>query len=256
MDRLLDHYNDLKDYQKNFLGIFSFGSMNYNLDYEDSDFDTKVIVLPSLRDICLAKSPISTLIVRDNNEHIEVRDLRLIDKSWRKQGLSALELLFAKYYMTDKRYDWELYYSNREEIAHINPYSLAKYVGGVARTEFKNMTHTTPARQTIIDKYGYDGKCVSHLFRLEDLLSRYLKDFPMAECLIPKERSLMLEYKRQLPTAQNALNDAKTSLAAIDALVANVKPTEDNARTTKFLDDSIYCILKENFKNDQYPLQL
>lgn len=248
--RLEDRLADAREYADKYFAITAFGSMNYGLDDENSDFDTKMIVLPSLRDICLAKSPISTTIIRDNNEHIEVRDLRLIDRSWRKQGLSALELLFSPYFKTCKYSLWKKYREHREEIAHINPYSLAKYVGGVARTEFKNMTHSTPARQAIIDKYGYDGKCVSHLLRLEDLLNRYLKEWPMEECFIPTQKDLLMNYKHQLPTAKNALNDAKTSLAAIDALVASVKPTDNDPSAIAYLDDMLYVILKENFKND------
>lgn len=247
--KLEAHLADAKEYADKYFAITAFGSMNYGLDDENSDFDTKMIVLPSLRDICLAKSPISTTIIRDNNEHIEVRDLRLIDRSWRKQGLSALELLFSPYFKTCKYNLWKKYREHREEIAHINPYSLAKYVGGVARTEFKNMTHSTPARQAIIDKYGYDGKCVSHLLRLEDLLDHYLKEWSMEECFIPTQKDLLMSYKHQLPTVEDALNDAKTSLAAIDILVASVKPTEDNSRTIAYLDDMLYVILKENFKN-------
>ena len=247
--KLENHLADAKEYIDKYFVITAFGSMNYGLDDENSDFDTKMIILPSLRDICLTKSPISTTIIRDNNEHIEVRDLRLFDRSWRKQGLSALELLFSPYFKTSNDFFWSDYHRHREEIAHINPYSLAKYVGGVARTEFKNMTHATPARQAIIDKYGYDGKCVSHLLRLEDLLSNYLKDFPMEDCFLPMRSVLMISYKHQHPSAEYALNDAKTSLAAIDALVASVKPMEDDARTITFLDDILYDILKENLKN-------
>lgn len=81
MHGLFDHLGDVieKGYGDNLFGIFAFGSVNYKLDYENSDLDTKLIVLPTLKDICLAKRPVSTVIVRDNNEHIEVKDLRLID---------------------------------------------------------------------------------------------------------------------------------------------------------------------------------
>lgn len=249
--QMLDaHLADAKDYADKYFAITAFGSMNYGLDDKNSDFDTKMIVLPSLKDICLAKSPISTTIIRGNNEHIEVRDLRLFDKSWRKQGLSALELLFSPYFKTCKYSLWKKYREHREEIAHINPYSLAKYVGGVARTEFKNMTHATPARQAIIDKYGYDGKCVSHLIRLEDLLDRYLKEWSMEECFIPTYKDLLMDYKHQKPSMDSAFHDAKITLDQINKLVASVKPTDDDARTIAYLDDMLYIILKENFKNE------
>lgn len=105
--KLEAHLADAKEYADKYFTITAFGSMNYGLDDENSDFDTKMIVLPSLKDICLAKSPISTTIIRGNNEHIEVRDLRLFDKSWRKQGLSALELLFSPYFKTCKYGLWK-----------------------------------------------------------------------------------------------------------------------------------------------------
>lgn len=245
--QMLDaHLADAKDYIDRYFTIASFGSMNYGLNDENSDFDTKMIIIPSLRDVCLSKPLVSTVIVRDNDEHIEVKDLRLIDKSWRKQGLSSIELLFAPYYKTTNAVFWDFgYRKEREAIAHINPYSLAKNIGGLALNEFKKMTHATPARQAITEKYGYDGKCVSHLLRLEDLLSRYLKDIPMAECLLPKQKDLLMNYKHQLPTAENALKDAQTSLAAIDTLIANVKPSNSNPRTLEYLDDMLYDILRK-----------
>ena len=249
--RLDAHLADAKDYIDKYFTIASFGSMNYSLDDENSDFDTKMIIIPSLKDICLAKAPVSTVIVRDNDEHIEVRDLRLVDKSWRKQALSSLELLFAPYYKTANAVFWDFgYRKEREAIAHINPYSLAKNISGLARNEFKKMTYATPARQAVIEKYGYDGKCVSHLLRLEDLLSRYLKDIPMAECLLPRQKNLLMDYKHQLPTAENALKDAQTSLAAIDTLIASVKPFDSNSRTLEYLDDMLYDILRRCFIND------
>lgn len=42
------------------LGFFYQGSGNYNLDYEKSDVDTKLIVTPTFREIVFNKSPIST----------------------------------------------------------------------------------------------------------------------------------------------------------------------------------------------------
>lgn len=47
------HYNMLVELDYNVVGVFLYGSQNYELDYEKSDVDTKAIVLPTLEDIVL-----------------------------------------------------------------------------------------------------------------------------------------------------------------------------------------------------------
>ena len=78
------------------LGIFYQGSGNYGLDYIGSDVDTKCIVLPSLEEICLNKEPKSYTHVRENNEHIDFKDLRKIVVNFKKQNINFLEILFTK----------------------------------------------------------------------------------------------------------------------------------------------------------------
>ena len=76
MQRVWEH---LEYYTKNFsnewVGIFLHGSQNYGLDYEGSDVDTKIIVLPKFEDIVLNRSPISTTAILPNNEHLDVKDI-------------------------------------------------------------------------------------------------------------------------------------------------------------------------------------
>lgn len=54
------------------------GSQNYGLDYEGSDVDTKALLVPSFEDIVFNKKPISTTHVRHNDEHIDLKDVRLM----------------------------------------------------------------------------------------------------------------------------------------------------------------------------------
>ena len=100
MDKLRSHYSEAKTYfdEKNIVGIFIQGSQNYGLDYEDSDIDTKLIVLPTLSDIIYNKKPVSTTHVRENDEHIDFKDIRLYVQTFRKQNLNFLEILFTDYF--------------------------------------------------------------------------------------------------------------------------------------------------------------
>lgn len=68
----------LLHYPNDWVGIFLQGSQNYDLEYEGSDVDTKIIVLPSLEDIALNKQPISTTLITEDNEHVDVKDIRLM----------------------------------------------------------------------------------------------------------------------------------------------------------------------------------
>lgn len=82
MKRIEEHYQEALTFfpENRVVGIFCQGSQNYGLDYEDSDIDTKLIVVPSIDDIIFNKPPISTTHVRDNNEHIDFKRFQAIQK--------------------------------------------------------------------------------------------------------------------------------------------------------------------------------
>ena len=77
--RLQEHYDESLQYfpEEQIVGVFLQGSQNYGLDYEGSDVDTKLIVVPSFKDVCLNKKPVSTTHVRANDEHTDWKDVRL-----------------------------------------------------------------------------------------------------------------------------------------------------------------------------------
>ena len=84
---------------KNMFGVFLQGSQNYNLDiYTDeyrSDVDTKCIVLPSFEDFCKGNSPISTTYERENKEHIDLKDIRVMFDVFKKQNVNFVEILLS-----------------------------------------------------------------------------------------------------------------------------------------------------------------
>ena len=77
--RVQDHYDEARqDFLKDqIVGCFLQGSQNYGLQLPDSDVDTKLIVLPSFKDIALSSKPISTTHIRANDEHTDWKDIRL-----------------------------------------------------------------------------------------------------------------------------------------------------------------------------------
>ena len=201
MKRVQEHYDEALQYfpEEQIVGVFLQGSQNYELDYDGSDVDTKLIVVPSFRDICLNKKPVSTTHVRANDEHTDWKDVRLYMETFRKQNLNFLEILFSDFYIINPMYkeEWDRLVAAREFIARMNVHRAVKSMKGIAMEKYHAMEHRYPAKVDIIDKYGYDGKQVSHLDRVDDYLERYIAGEPYKDCLIPTHtrRPRMMDFK-------------------------------------------------------------
>ena len=75
---LYAHYKESLEYfdKRNIVGLFLQGSQNYGLAYENSDVDTKLIVLPNFNEIAFNKKPDSTTHIREKEEKIDLKDIR------------------------------------------------------------------------------------------------------------------------------------------------------------------------------------
>ena len=252
--RVQDHYDEVRqDFLKDqIVGCFLQGSQNYGLQLPDSDVDTKLIVLPSFKDIALSAKPVSTTHIRANDEHTDWKDIRLYMETFRKQNLNFLEILFTDYKIVHPEYEpyWDILVKNREGIAHMNPYRAVKSMQGIAKEKYHAMEHRYPTKAEIIDKYGYDPKQVHHLLRVEDYLERYIAGEPYKDCLkpTPSRVSRMMDYKMlDRISLEEARIEAKESLDRIDAMAAKFfegKKDEEDADVRALLDDVCYKIMK------------
>ena len=201
MTRLQEHYNEALEHfpEDRIVGIFLQGSQNYGLDYDGSDIDTKLIIVPSFEEIVLNKKPVSTTHVRANDEHIDFKDIRLYMETFRKQNLNFLEILFTPFKIINPKYreQWDRLIERREDIARMNVYRAVKSMKGIALEKYYAMKHKYPSKLDIIEAYGYDGKQVSHLLRVEDYLERYIAGESYEKCLRPTEskRERIMDYK-------------------------------------------------------------
>ena len=87
--RVDEHYAEaLKYFDKDHIvGIFLQGSQNYGLEVPNSDVDTKLIVTPTFEEIARNARPHSTTHIRENDEHIDFKDVRLYMENFKKQNL-------------------------------------------------------------------------------------------------------------------------------------------------------------------------
>lgn len=201
MKRLQEHYDEACGLvpEDRIVGVFLQGSQNYGLDYVGSDIDSKCIVLPTLEDICFAKKPISTTHICENDEHIDLKDIRLMFQTFRKQNMNFVEILFTEYKIINPLYEdlWNELIAQNEMVGFYNPHRAVTTMKGIASEKYHAMEHRYPSRIEVIDKFGgYDSKQLHHLIRIYDFIINYIEGKEYSICLRPNEE--MAKYLKAI----------------------------------------------------------
>ena len=258
MEKVKEHYNEALQYfpENQIVGIFLQGSQNYGLDTPNSDIDTKLVVLPSLEDIALNKKAVSTTHIRENDEHIDFKDLRLMLQTFKKQNLNFLEILFTKYKIVNPtyEYEWNILVNNAELISRYHPLTAVKSMKGIAMEKYHAMEHRYPSKIEVIDKYGYDPKQLHHLVRVVEWMERYINDEAYIDCLYPKKADFIKDLKSNPLNLQDARKMADNYLQILDKIYANasekyanIEPRED---VNNLLETVQYSIIKQSIKEE------
>lgn len=260
-NNLTEHFNEAEKLGYNIVLLALQGSQNYNLAYENSDIDTKCLIIPSFRNIARASSPVSKTHVRENNEHIDIKDIRLYFRQFWKQNINFLEILFTPYLICTSNFSqyWKELTSMREDIAHFNMIAAVKSMSGMAMEKFKIMKHPYPTVEDKIEKYGYDGKQLHHILRIEEFLKAYINGESFAKCLVnyPKYgRDFLLLVKRNefgLEAAEelaqesiNLINEMKNKFIESASTSVNVKVKE---RAEEILYDILAYYIKQELED-------
>lgn len=253
MDKMQEHFNEALQYfpEKQIVGLFYQGSGNYGLDTVNSDVDTKLVVLPTLKEIALNKKPVSTTRIRSNDEHIDFKDARLMLQTFKKQNINFLEILFTPYKIIQPDYSdiWNQLIYNAEKIARYNPLQCIKAMCGIALEKYHAMEHEYPSKIEVIDKYGYNPKQLSHLVRVEEFLERYIAGEPFKDCLISQQAKFLKDLKfDDVLSLDCARLQAKESLEHIeklyDSALDRFADTKPNEEVEQLLND-VQCQLIE-----------
>lgn len=247
-----EHYMESLDYfdSSNIVGCFLQGSQNYELATPNSDIDSKLIVVPTFREMAMNKKPVSTTHIRRNNEHIDFKDIRLYIDYFRKQNLNSLEILFTKYFIINPLYEeqWNRFVEAREEIARMNPIRCFESMRGVAYRKYRNMYHPTEGRKEIFEKYGYDPKELHHLMRIEGFMNRFIRGDSYEECLIPENKDYLIKLKMGELSAPHANIVADTALGVVDSHLSRALTkwdgVKENPKMVELLHDVQYEIMK------------
>ena len=231
MEQLNRHYQEALTLfpEDRIVGVFLQGSQNYGLDYEGSDVDTKCIVLPTLEDLIFNRKPVSTTHVLPNEEHLDLKDVRLYFQTFRKQNLNFMEILFTKYKIVNPTYEpmWNRLIENNEQIARYNPVGAVKTMKGIAMEKYHAMEHRYPSKINLIDSIGYDPKQLHHLLRVEEYIKRYVNGEKYADCLMSEQG----EYLRKVKSLVKGIPYYKLDQARI---LANLSLGTTNAIADEF----------------------
>lgn len=253
--RLSTNYNWLKKNYPEYNCIYFAlqGSQNYNLDmYTDdymSDVDSKAIIVPNLEDIVNNTTPISTTLVLPNNEHIDVKDIRLMVENFKKQNINFLEILFTKYRIINKTYKDLIMalIDNNELVARFNTNQLLRCMAGMSMEKRKALCHPYPTILHKIEKWGYDGKQLHHIIRMNEFMKAWLSGKSFMECLTSYSNiDLLMDAKLNKMPLEEAIKLADEYDTETNMLKDNNVTEEDiiNKEAEQVLNTFKYRVIK------------
>ena len=239
------------------------GSYNYNMDTPQSDIDSKLLVIPSLKQLVSGKTLNYLHHMSDNDEHVEVKDIRHYFNTMLKQNINFVETLYAQVYIVNPVY---LRYFNcirdmRDTISGCDPAATIHCIQGTAHQKHKQMLELSPAREESILKYGYDKKSMHHLMRCALFGFRFMNGVSYEECLqnndIPHKRAYIKYIKtpQSCLSKEQAIESAELSLNMLDKKVneylAVIEPYKKDiatlaANVKDILDDIAFRIIEQS----------
>lgn len=187
VDRLTEHLSQARDYlgsDDRILGVFLYGSQNYGTDTDESDVDTKCIVVPDLYHLACSPDKVQRLRVGSTNEFCEVMPIQHVVAGWKKQSISFLEILFTKHCIINPafRHIWsELQTQWGERVARYDPKRALLAMSGQALQSLRQKPQ--------------DFKVHMNLARLYWTACKYITETPYREAIQVDDRLSCAEIR-------------------------------------------------------------
>lgn len=246
MEKLVDHYEYCdQHYPDSVWCTMMYGSQNYGLGTEESDVDTKSMLIPSLRDVVLGKPQVSLDLQLPDQSLSNVKDFRLMFKNYLKGNINFVETLYTEYYLVHPAYTdfFDELRAHRDLIAHSQPLKLLHMACGMAHQKFVAMEKRFESKIPLIEKYGYDPKQLHHLERLRIFIFtfKHTMNFQQALDSGKMHADYLLPLKLEPMPLEEARKLAAQSIAMIDEMVdraaAQLPEAFCRKEAEEFLDD-------------------
>ena len=160
----------LEDRGYTVLYIGEYGARNYNLDDENSDYDYKAIIVPTLPQ--MVKREVTSHVIECSFGNIDVKDLITFTSNMNKGNFSYIEALKT-----------ELCLDFGKDLLGIPIHELFKDVRvnymsmvGAIYEKRKALTHKYPSKESEFEEFGCDPKQFNQAIRLYDILRDRSKD--------------------------------------------------------------------------------
>ena len=168
--RLEAHYNKAVEHfgEENVMGVFLYGSWNYNTNLPDSDVDTKCILVPNLYRLAIQPFKVTHLDV--DGEVCECMSIMHMVANWKKQNINFVEILFTSHFKLNPTYadfwqpnilgEWEEWAMNADRSDMVARYDLHAAVMSMAHqalhtlkqdpTDLKKIMNAARIHQTMV----------------------------------------------------------------------------------------------------------
>ena len=226
------------------LGIFLYGSQNYGMDTEESDYDFKAILLPSLEEIIEGSKKISTSIEYEGGL-IEVKDIRAYKDTLLKMNPAYIEILYTDYFWIneDLKDEWNKMIDIRDRFVNGGKLNHIRAILGMCYEKRKALTHPYPTIKHKIDKYGIDPKQLHHIARLHYMFASYYK------------------YGKSYKESLNISNDFDGTLFKENIMELKIfdkynKTIDENIVFAKNMSDSLIGNIEDYMRKNEYSMYL
>lgn len=184
LKQVADHVRNLGHHP---VYVCLYGSQNYGLDIISdeytSDMDYKCVVLPNLEQLVKNSTPVSVVVPYQDGQ-IDIKDIRCYMETLLKCNPAYVETIYTPYFFScDEGISlFQNIRSKRDALINEMGCVFTKAICGMFSEKKKAMCHPYPTTAHKIEKFGYDGKQVHHMYRL--LLMLY--DFDEFGCMYLK----------------------------------------------------------------------
>lgn len=191
------------------LATYCIGSWNYGLGEDDSDVDTRSIVVPNKENMIFnSKFSGTTLCMPDNQEHCVIIDIRYELLNYKKQCITALEGLYSKFIIYNSEIGKDFF-----NTLSLCSHTLAHYDGSLfLKAQLGYMS-------SMYFKNDIDGKNVMHMARVKIVLEKILTGYSLQEALDVSDHRLEL------------LNIKHSSISTFKPLSIELKEWAENAKS-------------------------
>jgi len=251
LKRLEEHKQVLEEKGYEVVGIFLYGSQNYGVDTNNSDVDSKAIVLPTFESIIRGSDMISRSVNMGNGETCDVKDIREMFTNFLKQNINFTEMLFTDYKIINEKYkdEMELLIKSRDKIITYNQIKLMNCIKGMSYNKLHLLKTDTERTHDDIVKYGYSPKEFHHIHRLNEFITRLIKGETFEECL----KSSIPKFLKTLKTSPMLNNSDDVIGVVANKLVEDTKKKADDFIKNHVIDsknkeevESIFYEIKFN----------